>query len=109
MSVIIKGVSWPTSCKDCFFCRIFAFDPNNLPEPRCLIKGEEIPRQGKLLFCPLVEIPTPHGRLIEDNKVVSRMVDSFANAGLHSEDYRKVCKYISQAPTILEAEGGDAK
>ena len=95
MSVIIKGVSWPTSCKDCFFCRIFAFDPNHLPEPRCLIKGEEIPRQGKLLFCPLVEIPTPHGRLI-DGDALMKTYDDESWTGYYC---------ISQAPTILEAEG----
>ena len=104
MGVYIKGMALP---KDCGSCGV-------REEAKCgtdykwLVKHPDF-YGTRRPDCPLIEIPTPHGRLIEDNKVVSRMVDSYANAGLHSEDYRKVCKYISQAPTILEAEGGDAK
>ena len=101
MSVIIRGVRWPTSCKDCFFCRIFAFDPNHLPEPRCLIKGEEIPRQGKLLFCPLVEIPTPHGRLIDASELIKSYMKG-TKAGI--DDFYDTIDIIDNAPTILEVE-----
>ena len=89
MSIIIKGMAMPKGADQIW---IDVWGSQGLLANK-IVSVEDI-----------VEIPTPHGRLIEDNKVVSRMVDSYANAGLHSEDYKKVCKYIANAPTILEAE-----
>ena len=91
MSIIIKGMEMPKEMADAESVDLIIYYKGNR-----FIKSIEPKR--------FVEIPTPHGRLIEENKVVSRMVDSYANAGLHSEDYKKVCKYIANAPTILEAE-----
>lgn len=99
MGIYIKGMALP---KDCWECQMFG--TWEVGKFSCFFGAKVKDIDIRAIDCPLVEIPTPHGRLIEENKVVSRMVDSYANAGLHSEDYKKVCKYISQAPTILEAE-----
>jgi len=55
-------------------------------------------------YCPLVEIPTPHGRLIDADKLnihdVSP-VDGFCVMGVTEED-------IGLADTVIEAEGSEA-
>lgn len=94
MSILIKGLDMP---KDGNSIDISVQDSGAV-----LVKSSEGYYEYKGNIA--VEIPTPHGRLIDESKVVSRMLDSYMNAGLHGEDYKKVCKYIKQAPTILEAE-----
>ena len=66
MSVLIKGVKRPEGCITCF-CMSFGRDDYTmwcqwLDEPL----GEWGKRRGKWRHpdCPLVEVPTPHGRLI---------------------------------------------
>lgn len=53
--------------------------------------------------CPLIEVPTPHGRLIDADALntynVSPMYE-FCVMGITEED-------IGLAETIIEAEGGD--
>ena len=39
-------------------------------------------------------------RLIDADALMSRIEDSARNAGLHSEDYRKIKRFIAKAPTI---------
>ena len=58
MSIIIKGMDMPKECGVCPFVSV----SNNIPY--CDILIEDI-RNG--LSCPLIEIPTPHGRLIDES------------------------------------------
>ena len=56
MSLLIKGMEMPTNCQHC---------PCEDDDSRyCKAANEYIPMLGKPKFCPLVEVPTPHGRLI---------------------------------------------
>lgn len=81
MSILVKGVDMP---KDCVACRWHA-------RWGCEITGIVTnAAQG----CPLVEIPTPHGRLIDADELLLRSVSG-------TEIY-----HISAAPTIIEAEEG---
>lgn len=70
MSVIVKGMDMPKNCKDC---------PFSDHEAWCLIPGDwreryYCPDNERSEYCPLVEIPTPHGRLIDADKLKSRLV-----------------------------------
>lgn len=63
-------------------------------------------------FCPLIEIPTPHGRLIDADALWDRMYKYSDNEGakmpfgdndfmIHKDS---ACELIEDAPTIIEAE-----
>ena len=69
MSVIVKGMEMPKNCKDC---------PLNYDQMACAVTGTRWwsdrimlmdfdSEKERLYDCPLVEIPTPHGRLILEN------------------------------------------
>lgn len=64
MSILIKGMEMPKSCKDCP-CHKFAYDNWDRPYNYCGVTGGVT-----LVNCPLVEIPTPHGRLIDENELL---------------------------------------
>ena len=67
MSVLIKNINIPKCCSDC---------PLNYDQMSCIITGTEWWSDKMILMdfdsdkerlynCPLIEIPTPHGRLID--------------------------------------------
>ena len=78
MSVLIKGMKMPKNCEDCRFEDFGG----------CMFRV-------KRSDCPLVEVPTPHGRLIDADELLLRSVSG-------TEIY-----HISAAPTIIEAEEGE--
>ena len=52
----------------------------------------------RLYDCPLVEIPTPHGRLIDADELANKTFYSLTGAPYIT--YRTFCN----APTVIEAE-----
>lgn len=99
MSVLIKGMKMPKTCTMCWF------------SPICPVWVKEVSRHkgydDRLPNCPLVEIPTPHGRLIDADALIMPIERSWQDAGLHGEDYRKIKRWIKNALTIIEAEEGE--
>ena len=89
MSVLIKGMNMPETCIDCNLT--YCDDDFGTS---CCFTGVPCLNLGRQAACPLVEIPTPHGRLID--------ADDIENI--------TVCKNIHgvltkiEAPTIIEAE-----
>lgn len=65
MSVLIKGMDMPKSCFHCYFCN---FGQCKLNPNITVIKNW----LDKTLYkkCPLVGVPTPHGRLIDENELL---------------------------------------
>ena len=49
--------------------------------------------------CPLIEIPTPHGRLIDADELANKTFYSVTSA-----PYITYKKFVD-APTVIEAEG----
>lgn len=113
MSVLIKGIEMPIGCSDC---------PCANDEVRfCRAAKEYIPMIGKPKFCPLVEVPTPHGKLIDADELYKETAEWEAQA-LHgvntydreSEDWykwtyilneRSAFKFdVADAPTVIESE-----
>ena len=97
MSIIIKGMDMPKNCFQCSF---------NDGIYCCLIDNDTealIPKMptDRLKDCPLIEIPTPHGRLIDMDELLSHLskdplfdlVERYGVSGV-----------IESRPTILEAE-----
>ena len=92
MSVIVKGMEMP---KNCWECSLSDIDDDY--GRCCLYSGIACLTIGRQDNCPLVEIPTPHGRLIDADKLAR---DTIYN------------KYITEtilsiAPTVIEAEGSE--
>lgn len=61
MSVLIKGMEMPKSCSKCDL-RVIAIGLDF----QCAISGETVDDyySSRHPKCPIVEVPTPHGRLI---------------------------------------------
>lgn len=95
MSVLIKGMEMPTCCADCDFHNPFS------ETPYCRRLLQVISLEGRLENCPLVEVPTPHGRMIDVDLLI-------VNSHIHwSQTTNESCfpvNDIDDAPTVIEAE-----
>lgn len=85
MGVYIKGIEMP---KNCFDCEIFGL---------CSLKDRLEHIKDRNPDCPLVEIPTPHGRLIDRDAVPEVSADPLEEAGFQG--------VLDDMPVFLEAEG----
>lgn len=97
MTVIVKGMDMPHNCGECW-------ELNERGDyPVCNITQEQRGydfdiRKNKMDKCPLGEVPTPHGRLIDaDIPEDVRQVHGFFN------DY-DLQELLEAAPTVIEAE-----
>ena len=97
MSVIVKGMEMPTSCASCRMAVCFA----DTGRAKCYATLSYIdPERGKRSYdCPLRSLPEKHGRLID--------ADEATRGSLERTGKRLLA--IDTAPTIVEAEGGDAE
>ena len=103
MSMLIKGMEMPTSCDKCRFC-VNGFT-DDAPMYECAVQSYEnvsvlVESGGKPFdfrpdWCPLIEIPAPHGRLIDADAIQDYNVETFGQRLL----------IIDTAPTVIEAEG----
>ena len=124
MSILIKGMEIPTSCDKCRFC-VNGFT-DDAPMYECAVQSYEnvsvlVESDGKPFgfrpdWCPLVEIPTPHGRLGDldalyeeisnGNKAYNGIEEydgKYPNIG-NVDDCLDAIKY---ADTVIEAEGSE--
>ena len=91
MSVLIRGMKIPDNCKSCAFSTGFGF---------CLAKSDNFcgytNDRKRPEWCPLVEVPEPHGRLIDADALDYK---------LGSSDRDIYVKYtLEEEPTVIEAE-----
>lgn len=97
MSLIIKGSIMPLMCGDCP-----CYDGSDYA---CNATGRgviEYRYDGRPDNCPIVEIPTPHGKLIDDYKLLRALIKAFPNQSMNFYDTLE--RVIDEAPTIIEAE-----
>lgn len=86
MSILFKGMDMPKNCEECRFLELDgAFEDDEWVSVESCMFGEK-------LNCPLVEIPTPHGRLIDEDDLIGELTEL--------QDLN--LEFI--APTIIEAE-----
>lgn len=105
MSVIIKGMDMPTNCADCQLS-VNAYDEVTGESMRmCLARSKSYPKTiHRRLDCPLIEIPTPHGRLIDEDEITFHKHLEATGNGQYDEILVVYERDIDLAPTILEAE-----
>ena len=102
MSLLIKGMDMPKRCLDCpcydwsdEVCR-----GEGVAEAFIIENSEE-----RSEFCPLIEIPTPHGRLIDADKL-AKVIEDAINRKDNPLGYDavEILGEIYVAKTIIEAE-----
>lgn len=103
MSIILKGIDMPKSCGGCEFN--YNLEGGSYEWWECVILHDDINQfDTRRTDCPLIEIPTPHGRLIDGDKFKETMGDT--NMDIYTDEVKE---HIDDAPTILEAEGQNGK
>lgn len=99
MSILIKGMEMPDSCYQCIL-----YDNRQavcIKARRTYMNTSNSPSY-RPDWCPLVEVPTPHGRLID--------ADALLSVAEPIEDRRGNVKrvvwdaHINRRPTVIEAE-----
>ena len=109
MGVCVKGMYLPPSCYFCpmtndglYLCK--ANNPYKQLEDDC--------EERRPNWCPLVEVPEPHGRLGDLDELAKRIererfhhshTDGLA-ARHHVAEYGHFLNAISEAPTVIPAE-----
>lgn len=89
MSVLIKGMEMPPNCYDCPFIELQEDE-----KAFCLAGLFEmfgIYTQQRYYICPLVEVPTPHGRLIDADELFGEYCEI------------AIAPYL-YAPTVIESD-----
>ena len=85
MSILIKGMNIPKDCIECMrimLWNVFECDVSDVEEGQ------------RLSSCPLVDVPTPHGRLIDADELLE-----------HKTDHDMISTHlIYNAPTVIESE-----
>lgn len=90
MSVLIKGVDTPLTCWGCP-----CFDDEITHYCCVLDRYCDDYKNNRLNDCPLVEVPTPHGRLIDADEYGANYIINYDKSPL---------KVLESTPTIIEAE-----
>lgn len=100
MSVLIKGMEMPENCMDCKIKQYDEYEDDCI----CPFSGVVCLSIGRQDACPLVEVPTPHGRLVEFIDVAVTCDDDTAEEINFGEALSAYLKMRS-APAVIEAEG----
>ena len=105
MSILIKGMEMPKMCDYCKFHEPFLdFAYCDLGEMDMEYKDIANCRHPN---CPLVEIPTPHGRLIDADELKSKFRHGNGDDDADSAWISTIRRFITQADTVIEAEGSE--
>lgn len=102
MSILIRGMDMPKKCCECVFSELS-------PTGESLICNNMlfgVPWDERPFDCPLVEVPTPHGRLIDIGDATSALCDlkRVYVGSVFDNLINDAARDISDCQTILEAE-----
>ena len=101
MSILIKGMEMPKACEWCSF--ISTFTTERGVGCSCEVENFEFGEYSKRQEnCPLVEVPTPHGRLIDADRLLA-VLKSMASTN-ESVPTTAVLELIDHQPVVLKAE-----
>ena len=104
MSVLIKGMEMP---KNCAYCPLSEYRNSSILDCKQIGTVGTASRDTHNVLnrrhpnCPLIEIPTPHGGLIDE--------DELANKTFYSKTSAPYITYKTfvDAPTVIEPEGSE--
>ena len=124
MSILIKGMEMPTSCDKCRFCvngftdtaPMYECAAQSYENVSVLVESNGEPFDFRPDWCPLVEIPIPHGRLIDKDKLRHELFVNFDGERIPFYDcdnyptkisYRDLHSILAEQKTVIEAEGSE--
>ena len=98
MGIYLPNMEMPNRCLD---CPLMVSRDND----ECIVQSEvaneiAITWEDLKANCPLVEVPTPHGRLIDADALSDKL-------GISDRDIYCKCVIEEDAPTVIEAEGSE--
>jgi len=96
MIVIIKGMKFPKGCDSCDLVQDYDEDSMCCPFLRSESWYGAAP-DYRLEHCPLIGIPTPHGRLIDADRFLAWLEE------FHPNDVA-IMSGVKNARTVIEAE-----
>ena len=113
MSVLVRGMKMPANCSDC---------PLNYDQMMCIVTGTRWWSDTMVLMdfdsdkerlsdCPLVDTPTPHGRLIDADEPMTKISTMMQEPDYQHEGENWMVALImardalDEALTVIEAEG----
>ena len=112
MSIFIEGMKMPKCCTECSCCRHDNWNGETAHQCNASLitfsaEDENWIYDQRPNWCPLVEIPTPHGRLVDIKSVEDRKFTTVDN------EYERwwngaLDSVVDNAPTVIEAEGSEA-
>lgn len=89
MAIYIKGMKMPKNCGECKFHRPFYHTQF------CMILDKNCyPWKEQKAWCPLTEVPEPHGRLID----ADACIDYIRN------NNQQAWEALAYAPAVIESE-----
>lgn len=106
MSVLIKGMEMPESCSKCAFGDGYS----------CYAKGyivqEDDWENKRADFCPLVEVPDGHGRLIDADALLDKQAadakifegSTFYDDKVRYDEATNAVANIINAPTVIPSD-----
>jgi hypothetical protein len=98
MSVLIKGMAMPKNCAECRLWDTCEY-MNDFDDWASILDAVEDGNLVRDKNCPLIEIKTPHGRLIDADALLNKTICN----PLWSPYITK--KMVLDAKTVIEAEG----
>ena len=120
MGIYIKGMKMPKCCDVCIFsgwsnlhqtaaCKICEYNP-------CFDKFSKEYLTKRANFCPLVEVPIPHGGLIDADATMKQWrlnnATKYGNKTAEQQHFSystmmmyEIADILDDAPVVIEAEG----
>ena len=109
MSILIKGMEMP---KNCAYCPLSEYRNSSILDCKQIGTVGTAFRDNNVLKrrhpnCPLIEVPTPHGRLIAEKTITEiRYHDA---DGYHIVNGEQLCELEIDAETVIEEGETDGR
>ena len=111
MSVLVKGMEMPESCRECRFQDFGSTTGDTWCGVKDIVLAknfEVIGFDGKPDWCPLVALPDKHGRLVDADALITEWKDVLKTDGI-SPMFAMVVegciRDVERAKVVVEAEG----
>ena len=104
MAILIEGMEMPKTCNDCPLHELFfAFGKQNIvcsPTGHALggIDAKHLKESRNAGYCPLIEVPAPHGRLIDASVAYDKIAEQ---EGGNYVDMDAVGMGLDETPTVI--------
>ena len=104
MSVLIKGMEMPNTCKACVCSSYY----DRMDMILCDITNKQLDekqwKSERHPDCPLIEVPTPHGRLGDLDALKAQYKYGEADSEDEKVWMMNIRRAIANAPTVIKAE-----